>query len=87
MKNNESNEVKEETQAGTQVFAEVPRSETEIIRVSTREYKGVPYVDIRVFFKDQEGEYRPTKKGITVKEDQIHEVAKGVCLAEEALVA
>ena len=59
-----------------------------MIRVSTREYKGVHYLDLRVFFKDkQSGEYRPTKKGLTVKKDQIHEVAKAVCLAEEALVA
>ncbi len=81
-------EVKEQEPTSAVIIADVPRSETEVIRISTREYKGVHYVDLRVFFQDkQSGEYRPTKKGLTVKKDQIHEVAKAVCLAEEALVA
>ena len=84
----EMQEVKEQEPTSAVIIADVPRSETEVIRISTREYKGVHYVDLRVFFQDkQSGEYRPTKKGLTVKKDQIHEVAKAVCLAEEALVA
>ena len=87
-KTKEVNEVNETQPISAEIIADVPRSETEVIRVSTREYKGVQYVDLRVFFKDkQSGEYRPTKKGLTVKRDQIHEVAKAVCLAEEAIAA
>ncbi len=91
MKKEKTKEVKEmnETEPNSsEIIADVPRSETEIIRISRREYKGVHYVDLRVFFKDkQTEEFRPTKKGLTIKKDQIHEVAKAVCLAEEALVA
>ena len=90
MKTEKAKEVNQETetQVNPEIIADVQRSETEVIRISTREYKGVSYVDLRVFFKDkQSGEYRPTKKGLTVKKDQIHEVAKAVCLAEEAFAA
>ena len=82
-------ETSEKTETNSsEIIADILRSETEIIRVSTRKYKGIEYVDLRVFFKDkQTDEYRPTKKGLTIKKDQIHEVAKAVCLAEEAIVA
>ena len=86
-KTNQVNEGAQETQVNPEIIADVQRSETEVIRISTREYKGVPYVDLRVFFKDKSGEYRPTKKGLTVRKEQIHEIAKAVCLAEEAFAA
>lgn len=35
------------------------------IRVHASEYKGKRYVDIRVYFPDEYGEWQPTKKGIT----------------------
>lgn len=77
-----------ETQVNPQIIADVKRSETEVIRVSTKEYKGVSYVDLRVYFKPEgAAEYLPTKKGITVRKDQIHELAKAVCVADEAFAA
>lgn len=90
MKTEKAKEVKQEsqeTQVNSEIIADVQRSETEVIRISTREYKGVPYVDLRIFFKDKTGEYRPTKKGLTVRKEQIHEIAKAVCLAEEAFAS
>ena len=89
MKKEKPKEVSEKSEVNSsEIIADIERSETEIIRVSKREYKGAEYVDLRVFFKDkQTEEYRPTKKGLTIKKDQIHEVAKAVCLAEEAFVA
>jgi len=81
------NETTETIPAQPEVIADVTRSETEVIRISKREFKGVLYLDLRVFFKDKAGEYRPTKKGLTIKKDQVHEVAQAVSIAEERMAA
>lgn len=47
------------------------KSEREQVRVSATVYKGGEYIDFRVFFKTAEGNYCPTKKGITVKRSLI----------------
>jgi hypothetical protein len=44
----------------------IARNEQEQLIVSKGEFKGKEYVDIRVFYLDDKGEVRPTKKGITV---------------------
>lgn len=37
-----------------------------IIRVCRREYQGKHFIDIRTYCKDDAGEFRPTKKGVTI---------------------
>lgn len=66
------------------VICEVQKSETEIIRISTTEFKGTSYVDIRIFFRQKDtGEYRPTKKGLTVTSELFREIVKGITEAGE----
>ena len=78
---------KTETQAvAREVVCEVQKSDTEIIRISTSEFKGIPYVDIRIFFKDENSEeYRPTKKGLTVRQELLHALAEGIFQADQAV--
>ena len=38
----------------------------EEIRIAVKEFKGKAYVDIRTFWSDESGQFRPSKKGITV---------------------
>ena len=38
------------------------RSATEQVQVSLSKYKGKTYADIRIYYKADDGEYRPTKK-------------------------
>lgn len=55
----------ENEQTGT-VIGTIPKGEGEQITISKKEYKGFKYVDIRLFFKDSENAWKPTKKGVTV---------------------
>lgn len=81
--NNEKTEVQA---VSREVICEIQKSETEIIRISTSEFKGVPYVDVRIFFKDENsGEYRPTKKGLTVRQELLHALAEGIFQADQAV--
>jgi hypothetical protein len=55
------------------VVGDIIRNETEILRISAEEFKGRKYVDIRVYFENDEGEWKPTKKGVTIQPDKIEE--------------
>jgi len=48
------------------------------IRVQKSEYKGYEFVDVRKFYEDDEGELRPTKKGIALPLDVADEVADAI---------
>jgi hypothetical protein len=54
------------------------RSATEQVQVSLSTYKGKTYVDLRIYYKDSDGEYRPTKKGITMSPTQLPELGEAI---------
>jgi hypothetical protein len=56
------------------MIGDLERNATEVVRVSAEEFKGRKYIDIRIYFKDNEGEWRPTKKGVTVQPDKVDEL-------------
>ncbi len=55
------------------IIGDIPRNETEVLRVSAEEYKGRKYVDVRVYFANDEGEWKPTKKGVTIQPEKVEE--------------
>ena len=54
------------------------RSPTEQVQVSLSKYKGKTYVDLRIYYKASDGEYRPTKKGITMSPDLLPELGEAI---------
>jgi hypothetical protein len=54
------------------------RSPTEQVQVALSKYKGKTYADLRIFYKADDGEYRPTKKGITVSLDLLPELGEAI---------
>ena len=59
-------EVVPETMLGT-----IVRSDHDQLRIRRRLFKGKQYIDIRIFNKNLEGEFVPTKKGITLTKDTL----------------
>lgn len=57
------------------VVLELPRGENEVLRVSRRMYEGKPFSDIRVYFRGKDGELHPTRKGCSVRDREIAQVA------------
>jgi len=58
------------------LIGEISKNSTEKIKVSVSEYKGYTFLDIRVYYEDDQGEWKPTKKGITVSKDNIDPIIK-----------
>ena len=59
------------------IIGEIQKNQKEKIIVSTNEYKGHKYVDLRVHYEDESTkEYKPTKKGIGVNPKILPEVVE-----------
>lgn len=57
---------------------DINKSDDIIIRISENEYQNRKFIDVRQFYKDSEGEFRPTKKGVTFSLDLLEDVIKGL---------
>ncbi len=56
-------------------IGELEKGKDRII-VSLTEFKGRQYVDIRTYFENQEGEWIPTKKGISLMPENLDDMIK-----------
>ena len=43
------------------------KNSRESLVINQSEFKGVKLVDVRVFYKDEAGDLKPTKKGVSVR--------------------
>lgn len=48
------------------------------VRFAIKEYEGKEYIDLRLFYRDREGEYQPTKKGVMIASNLLPEMIKGI---------
>ena len=68
------------TQANTLTITERPmrfeleRSQTEKLVIEASEFKGRQLINLRIFFKADNDEWLPTKKGVTFRREQLDEV-------------
>ncbi|MGD9580414.1 MAG: transcriptional coactivator p15/PC4 family protein [Vampirovibrionia bacterium] len=72
--------------AEKQLLAAIERNATEELQIAINEYKGKQYVDLRIFYTNDDGDsWNPTKKGVTVAPDKIDEVMDALAKAKEEL--
>jgi Transcriptional Coactivator p15 (PC4) len=67
------------------LVARIPKNPTEEVRVALTSYRGHDLIDIRVFFQDEQGEWRPTKRGVSLSVDSFTELREAIAKAEEML--
>ena len=66
------------------IIGEIQKNQKEKIIVSTNEYQGHKYVDLRVHYEDEtSGEYKPTKKGIAINPKILPSVVEMIIEAGE----
>ncbi len=54
------------------IIGEIEKNSSQKIRVSSKNYKGHDFIDIRIFYQDEvEDDYKPTKKGIAIAPDKL----------------
>ena len=57
---------------------ELSKNSMETLRFQVSEYKGREYVDVRIYYLDDDGSLKPTRKGVTVSPDLWPEFLQGV---------
>jgi hypothetical protein len=66
------------------LIAEIQKNSRERLRVTVGQYKGHEYIGIRIWFVAGDGEYRPTRSGITLKPSLIPQLLQSLELASRA---
>ncbi|HEY2408834.1 MAG TPA: PC4/YdbC family ssDNA-binding protein [Polyangiaceae bacterium] len=57
------------------VLCTIERGEHGAIRVARKTYNGsAPFTDVRFFYKDGAGELKPTAKGTSIRDSELHQV-------------
>jgi hypothetical protein len=67
------------------MISEIEKNLKEKIRVSIEEYRGHKFIDCRVYWQDDQGEWRPSKKGIALNSDSIDKVIEALQKASKKL--
>ena len=49
----------------------IKKNSSESIVISKNVFNNIPLVDIRIHYKDENGDLKPTRKGISVREDSL----------------
>ncbi|AOJ88358.1 hypothetical protein WS87_12640 [Burkholderia sp. MSMB0856] len=60
------------------------RSASERLRVQLRQYRGREFLDVRYWYLDNDGEYRPSQKGVTLNPSQLAELVQALMIAGRA---
>ncbi|AGT08119.1 transcriptional coactivator p15/PC4 family protein [Paracoccus aminophilus] len=64
-------------------LAIIPKNQREEIRLSLDDYKGMQLVNLRIWFKADDGEFRPSQKGIAFKAELLPAVLEGLQAAQK----
>ena len=57
---------------------EIHKNDFNVIRITKQTYKNSPFISIRQWFKDLDGDYKPTKKGITCPPNKLSDFIKAL---------
>lgn len=68
------------------IVAEFAKNALETVRISISEFRGKTYGDIRVYYRDDDGELKPSRKGLTLAPDLIPDLRAAVVDLEKAFV-
>ncbi|NJL07372.1 MAG: hypothetical protein HC900_03250 [Methylacidiphilales bacterium] len=68
----------------TVVIAEFRKNQTEVVRVTTSNFKGFDLVDIRIWVEGYGGGTRPTKQGISIRRELLPELQQAIDAATKA---
>jgi hypothetical protein len=69
-----------------EVIAQFEKNATEVVRVSLSEYRGHKLFDVRVYYSDDEGQYKPTRKGVSLSVNLYTDFKRAIVALEKMLL-
>jgi hypothetical protein len=73
--------------ADDRIIDSFKRNATEEVRATLRTYRGKQYLDVRIYYLDDAGEFKPTKKGINLSVELLGELTKMIDKLAKAIQA
>ncbi len=73
--------------ADDRVIDQFKRNATEEVRATLRTYRGRQYMDVRIYYLDDAGEFKPTKKGINLSVELLGELTRMIGNLAQAVQA
>lgn len=67
------------------LIADIEKNTREHVRVTIVEYHGHKFIDCRVYYRDEAGDWQPTRKGIALNADSINDVIAALQKGRHAL--
>mgnify|MGYP001182589057 FL=1 len=68
------------------LITQIKKNSSEVYRIFEKEYEGYKFIDVRIYYMDKNsGEYKPTKKGISIMPNNVEEVINGILKAMEVM--
>lgn len=67
------------------LIADIEKNTRERVRVTIEEYRGHKFIDCRVYYRDEAGEWQPTRKGIALNADTLNDVIAALQKGSDAL--
>ena len=69
-----------DTRDETTVLWESDRAKGDVLRLCRRTYKGRPFIDLREWYEDRDGNLAPGRRGLTIRAGEV--AALAVALAQ-----
>jgi hypothetical protein len=69
-----------------ELIAQFEKNASEVVRVSLTEFRGRTLVDVRVYYTNDEGEHRPTRKGISLAVDGYLDFRNAIARLDKVLL-
>lgn len=66
-------------------IVDIERNSTEIIRIEISEFREKKLLNIRTWYLNDQNEYAPTKKGVTISIDKIADLKNALIEAENKI--
>ena len=63
-----------DTSSGERVFRTIPKSRGEEVRIGLSSFKGRIFVAVRIWFRGDDGQMRPSNKGVNLPVDKLPEL-------------
>jgi len=54
------------------------KNSVEQVQISLTEFKGQDFVDIRAFYRSESGDFKPTRKGLTISVELLPNLLEGL---------
>ncbi len=70
---------------GANTFLDIRKSDGERLRINISDYRGRSFIDLRVWYSTESGEYKPGRAGVSLRPDQVAQVVQGLLVASRAV--